>query len=319
MINLGILGCAEIAYRRFMPATKNIKDLNVIVVAEEYDTSKLTAFAEEYGVETETSFLNVINRKDIDAVYIPQPPALHYKWAKIALESGKHVLVEKPSTISYEDSKDLVNIAKKTKLALHENYMFQYHSQIEKIINLIDEGTIGEPRLYRANFGFPLRQANDFRYNKILGGGALIDAGGYTAKLATLLLGESIKVETAKFNYIDGYEVDMFGSASFVNDDGQVCQVSYGMDCFYQCSLEAWGNKGKLLTDRIFTAPPGYCPSVIVDTKDGRQEIRLEADSHFEKSILEFLQEIECDEKREKMYKEVIRQAKLLETMGRYR
>lgn len=312
-LNIGILGCSEIAYRRFMPAIQEVDEVDVLAVAEEYDPSKLDAFCKEYSLERENSFENLINRNDIDAVYVPQPPALHYKWAKRALECGKHVLVEKPSTTEYRLSEDLVNIANKKGLVLHENYMFQYHSQIHEIQRIIQRGEIGDIRLIRANFGFPLRGKNDFRYSAKLGGGALLDAGGYTVKLASIFLGNTIKVNYSKLMEIEGYEVDMYGSAVLSNDEGCVCQVGFGMDCHYQCCLEIWGSQGRLYTDRIFTAPPGYEPIVIIEKAERTEEVRLSADWHFCHSIDEFYQETLDLDKRNQMYDEILLQAKLVE------
>ena len=315
MVRLGILGCSDIAFKRFMPVVGNIDNLKVVAVGEEYDMKKLEPFCREYNLEGEDNFEHLIAREDIDAVYVPQPPALHYKWAKQALENGKHVLVEKPSTISYKYSKALVDIAAEYDLTLHENYMFQYHSQISSIKEIISSGEIGEIRLIRADFGFPIRNQNDFRYNKALGGGALLDAGGYTVKLATLLLGENVEVDTAQLNYLPGYEVDMYGSASLSNSDGQVCQIGFGMDCAYQCSLEIWGSRGRLYTNRIFTAPDGYKPLIKVETSKGIKEIILAADSHFQHSIERFMAGIIDREVRREMYNEILLQADLVEAI----
>lgn len=112
MVRLGILGCSEIAYRRFMPAVLECDGLEVVVVGEEYAPVKLKEFCEKYSLETTTSFDEIINRSDLDAVYIPQPPALHYKWAKKALEHGKHVFLEKPSTTGFHGSEELVCLAR---------------------------------------------------------------------------------------------------------------------------------------------------------------------------------------------------------------
>ena len=315
MIRLGIIGCAEIAFRRFMPAALAVEGLKVVAVAEEYAPAKLESFKNEYGLETMTSFQELIDREDIDALYIPQPPALHFKWAKAALEAGKHVLVEKPSTTSLEDSKALVDLAASKGLALHENYMFIYHSQIAQIKEMVARGKIGDVRLIKASFGFPMRAANDFRYNKALGGGALLDAGGYTLKLATSFLGDTVRVTTAQMNYLEGFEVDMYGSASLVNDSGLVCQVSYGMDNAYRCSLEIWGSTARLTTNRIFTAPENYEPVVFIENNDGRQEIKLSKDSHFSHSIEAFLNEIGDASSRDKMYNEITLQAGLVEAL----
>ena len=317
MINLGIIGCAEIAFRRFMPASLQVEGLKVKAVAEEYAPEKLQLFKDEYGLEGEQSFEKLIGRDDIDALYIPQPPALHYKWAKKALEAGKHVLVEKPSTICYRDTCDLVETARRTGLALHENYMFAYHSQIAEIRKLIDAGEIGDIRLITAQFGFPMRAQNDFRYNKALGGGALLDAGGYTLKLATILLGPSIKIDAAKLNDIPGFEVDMYGSATVSNDDGVVCNVGFGMDCGYRCSLEVWGSKGRLFTNRIFTAPETLEPTVVIETGEGKKEITLAKDMHFKHSIEHFIAETTSEEERSKVYDAIVLQSRLVEDVRR--
>ena len=313
MIRLGITGCAEIAFRRFLPAASQVDGLEVVAVAEEYSPDKLQLFEKEFGLEGLKSFDELISRSDIDALYIPQPPALHYKWAKKALESGKHVLIEKPSTTSYSDSLDLVKTAESNGLALHENYMFTYHSQIGAIKKMLDDKVIGDIRQISAQFGFPMRAQNDFRYNKNLGGGALLDAGGYTLKLATLLLGNTIKVDSAHLNNLDGFEVDMYGNVTVSNDEGTVCFLGFGMDCGYRCSLEVWGSKGRLYTNRIFTAPDTVEPVVYIETADGTTEKKLEKDSHFKHSIEEFLSEISDPEKRSKMYEQILIQSKLVE------
>lgn len=311
-MRLGIVGCSEIAFRRFMPAVEMVEGIEVVAVAEEYDQSKLEPFCKEYKIEGMDSFEQLIQREDIELVYVPQPPALHYEWARLALLAGKHVLIEKPSTIQYTDSEKLVHLAEEKGLALHENYMFQYHSQIEQIKNMISEGMIGEVRNLRCDFGFPMRAANDFRYNKQLGGGALLDAGGYTAKLATLFLGSTIRVDAARLNMLPDFEVDMYGSVQFSNEAGVVCQSSFGMDNGYRCSLEVWGSKGRIYTNRIFTAPENYNPVVFVETAQKKEEIILDTDIHFKKSIEEFVDQIKNVEKRKKMYDEILLQAKLV-------
>ena len=313
MIKIGILGCAEIAFRRFLPALMENKEFECVCIAEEYDKSKLEQFEKEFGIKSAESFQSIIEDENIDAVYIPLPPALHFPYAKAALEHGKHVFVEKPSTISYEQTSELVELARKKNLVLQENYMFQYHAQIAKIQKLLKEGLVGEIRLMKASFGFPLRAANDFRYNKALGGGALLDAAGYVTKLARLMLGSTVKVDTATLNGLEGYEVDMYGSATYSNEEGDVLQGSFSMDSYYQCCLEVWGNKGKAFTNRIFTAPPGYTPILELETNEGKQQIELPQDAHFAHSIEKFAEAFKEDTLRLKMYEDLLIQARMIE------
>lgn len=281
------------------------------ILAQEKE--KAQVFIDMYGGKLYSSYKEIIESTEIDALYIPLPPGLHYKWARKALENGKHVLVEKPSTILANDTRKLVEIARKKGLALHENYMFVFHEQLRVLQEYVNAGNIGDIRLIRISFGFPKRKENDFRYNQELGGGALIDAGGYVIKYAAMLLGDSAHIKTAQMNYNPKCEVDMYGSATMVNNEGMVAQLAFGMDNSYKCDLEIWGSKGNLFSGRILTAPAGFVPNMIITSSENKEKIELPADDTFLKSI-EYFGECICNDSiREQEYKDVIRQAEHIE------
>ena len=314
MIKIGIICPSEIAFRRFLPALQKANDkiqfaaigiaspeewfgdLSVVSTdqieeQQSRERAKAQTFIDQYGGEIVVGYGALVSCEDIDAVYIPLPPALHYKWAKLALEAGKHVFVEKPSTTCLKDTDSLIEIASQKQLALHENYMFVYHDQLKALDEVVKNGEIGDVRLYRISFGFPMRQLNDFRYNRKLGGGALLDAGGYCMKYANYLLGESAKVVTAQANDIDGFEVEMYGSATMVNDKGTVAQIAFGMDNDYKCDIEIWGSKGTITSGRILTAPAGFVPNYTIKKNQDYETRNLPADDAFLKSIERF---VEC-------------------------
>ncbi|MGM9978887.1 MAG: Gfo/Idh/MocA family protein [Clostridium sp.] len=311
MFKIGILGGADIAYKMFIPALNKIDNIKCIGIASN-TKEKREKFLREYNIPIFSTYEEIINNSNIDGVYIPLPPTLHYKWAKLALENGKHVFLEKPSTINYNLTKELVELSNKNNLVLFENYMFQYHSQLEKIMSIISSGQLGKIRLYKSSFGFPKRAAEDFRYNKDLGGGALLDAGGYVVKLATLLLGKSIKVLSAESQKDDNYDVDIFDSVMFANDEGTVLQGSFGMDCQYQCNLEVWGSKAKLSTGRIFTAPDEFEPTIIIEEGSEKVKIKLKSDNHFKKSIEHFLSAIENKDEEKSIKDALLLQSRLV-------
>lgn len=333
-MRLGIICPSEIAMRRFMPAIEQIPELKFVGIGvcsatERYgnsvvDTEKAQAaissqreraeqFISMYGGKIYDSYESLVTSGEIDCVYVPLPPALHYRWTRKAILAGKHVLVEKPATISYEESKELVALARQYGVALHENYMFAFHKQLTAIDDLVKSGEIGEVRLYRVSFGFPMRQADDFRYKAELGGGALIDACGYTIKYASMLLGEDAYVQYAQMNHLEGFEVDMYGSGALSNPSGTTVQIAYGMDNNYKCELEVWGSKGCLSTGRVLTAPVGFEPDVIIRKGNVDEVRKLPADDAFGKSIHRFLSCIEDTEVRKKNYEEILLQAKLVE------
>lgn len=335
-VRIGIICPSEIALRRFMPALQQIEELQFVGIGvctakERFEESELDmdtvekalksehdkaqVFIDQYGGKLFESYETIVSSDEIDAMYIPLPPALHYKWAKMALDRGKHVLVEKPSTLSAADSKSLVDLAASQELALHENYMFAFHKQLDAIDEIVNSGELGDIRLYRISFGFPRRAANDFRYNKALGGGALIDAGGYTIKYATRLLGKTAEFKYKQLNYINEYDVDIYGSAALVNNTGVTAQIAFGMDNSYKCELEAWGSKGCLRTRRVLTAPAGFVPEVTIKIGNETQSRKLPLDDSFQKSIRHFLRCITDTELRESTYEEIVKQAEMIDCM----
>jgi len=316
MLKFGVIGAADIAYRRFLPALKKNTSVRFIGIASR-DPEKAQSFANEFGGKKYGDYEQLLSDTDIDAVYIPLPPALHYHWAKRALESGKHVLLEKPSTTNYENTEYLVELAKTKNLTLNENYMFLYHRQLTVIQDILNNGEIGKLRLIRAAFGFP-RLANDnFRYNMELGGGALLDCGGYPVSLAALLLGEKISVTSSNLCYSDEFGIDLYGSVSLENTNGEVAQISFGMDNYYKCELELWGSTGYIKAPRIFTAPPDYDAPIIVETSGNSKTLTV-MDDQFLNSIEIFCQAVNNAEMRERFYLQILRQIKIINEIKAY-
>ena len=313
-MKIGILGTSEIALRRFLPALSKCKSFTYVGVAtRDINNEKAKVFQNMFGGKIYDGYEALINDSKIEAVYVPLPPALHYEWGKKVLESGKHLLLEKPSTTNYEDTVKLINLAKEKNLAVHENYMFIFHNQLESILEIVNKGTIGDVRLYRIAFGFPRRAVGDFRYIKELGGGSLLDAGGYTIKLASILLGKSAKITTSHLNYTNEYDVDLYGTVTMINDNGLTAQLSFGMDNSYKCELEIWGSLGCFKTNRILTAPVDFKPSAEVIIGNEIKEIILPSDDTFFKSINYFYECIINNKTREKNYKEITKQANFIQ------
>ncbi len=287
-MKIGILGASEIAFRRFLPALTKCPELEYAGVASRTE-GKAEKFVLAFGGRAYASYDELIEDESIGAVYVPLPPALHHEWGKKALLAGKHLFMEKPFTTNLTDTQALLDLAVERGLAAHENYMFLYHSQLARIREMISDGTLGEIRLYRMAFGFPKRAEGDFRYKRALGGGALLDCGGYPARLALELLGETARVVQARLVQPEGYEVDLYGSAVLENDIGQVAQLAFGMDNSYKCELEVWGSKAALLASRVFTAPDGFAPQLQITGAQGTQRLTLPPDDSFEGSIKRFI------------------------------
>jgi predicted dehydrogenase len=280
MLRVGILGCAKIAVRSLIPAFFEHPRFILVGIASR-TPAKAVAQAERFAC-TPTDYDGLVTAKDIDLIYVPLPTGLHAEWVEKCLQAGKHVLCEKSLATSQADVERLVSIARHKQLLLIENFQFRFHSQHRLIRSMVDSGAIGELRCFRSSFGFPpFSDRSDIRYSLALGGGALLDAGAYTLKAASFILGNSVRVIAASLCQPRPSEVDLGGGAYLVSDIGVMGQVSFGFDHFYQCNYELWGSKGHLIAKRAFTAPPGFEPEVLLSTRTGTESIKLPADDHF--------------------------------------
>lgn len=290
IIRTGVLGGASIAERYIIPAIVQMPEMFKLVGVASRTEENATRFANKFNTEGITGYQKLIELDDIDAVYIPLPNGLHYEWVKKALESDLHVLVEKSLACSYSEVEELSRLARSRNLALIENFQFRFHSQLQEIQSILNSGRIGELRCIRSSFGFPpFPDEDNIRYNKELGGGALLDAGAYTLKASQIFMGLDCKVTSASAFIDEAKSVDIWGGG-FVQDNTSdlFSEIAFGFDHHYQCSIDLWGSKGKLSTNRIFTAPPGYEPTLKIENQNGIEELKLEPDHHFRNMLYYF-------------------------------
>lgn len=312
-INIGILGCANIAQRFILPTLKEMDEFNILGIGSR-TKEKADKFAKEFDTKPLYSYESILEIENLDAIYIPLPNSIHYDWIKKALEKNLHVLVEKSMSCDYDEVVELNNIAKKKNLVLIENFQFRFHSQLQYIKDLVNNGKIGKLRNIRASFGFPpFSDTNNIRYKKELGGGALLDAGAYPLKISQIFLGDDITVQSASLDTPLDKEVNIWGSAYIKQNNGKLAsQIAFGFDHFYQNSLELWGTKGKIYTNRIFTSAPGFEPTIEIETNDGKEIEILQSDNHFKNMLKHFYNQILTKENINDEYLQNINQARLI-------
>ena len=278
-IKVGILGCANIARRSLIPAFHAHSAFELWAVASR-DAEKARGVVAPFGCRAMT--YDDLVRSDVDLVYIPLPNALHYAWVMKCLDAGKHVLCEKSLGCTFDEVQDMVNLSRSRGLFLMESFQWRFHSQTRTVKEIVASGMLGAIRCFRSSFGFPpFPDRENIRYQKALGGGALLDAGAYTVKAATEFLGPDVKVRAATLRMDAERGVDLGGSIYLERADGVVAETAFGFDNFYQCNYEIWGSKGKLTARRAFTAPPGFEPEIVLEVAAGVEVQKLPADDHF--------------------------------------
>jgi predicted dehydrogenase len=286
MIRVGALGCSEIGWRRTLPAVATCADTVVQAVASR-DPDKARRCAERFGCVA-TTYEELLERDDVDAVYVPLPTALHASWGSRVLRSGKHLLVEKPVATTAAEARELVDVADENGLVLWENFTSVRHSQHERVQQLVTAGRLGTLRSLAASFCIPPLRDTDIRYVASLGGGSLLDVGVYPIRLALLLLGDDLTVVGSTLRYDPARDVDVAGQALLVSGTGVLANLQFGFEHTYGSQYSLWGSTARLHLDRAFTPQASWQPVVRLDEQDHGEELVLRADDQFLRSVEEF-------------------------------
>ncbi|KAG6897822.1 hypothetical protein C0992_010626 [Termitomyces sp. T32_za158] len=190
-LKFGVLGAATIAPISIVSPVKNHPETTLYAVAAR-DKAKATAFAQKYGFEKAyggpNGYQELIDDPEIDAIYNPLPNGLHYEWTMKALAAGKHVLLEKPSADTAEETRQMFDLAEKKGRVLLEAFHYRFHPAIQRVKAIIDSKELGDIKHISASLSVPLGpKTTDIRYDYALGGGSLMDMGCYTLNVIRYL------------------------------------------------------------------------------------------------------------------------------------
>ncbi|MER6382159.1 Gfo/Idh/MocA family oxidoreductase [Streptomyces sp. NPDC001250] len=279
-LTIGVLGTSSFAGRRMVPALHGCPDIRLGAVAGR-DAARAERTAAAWGCSFHASHEELLARPDVDAVYVPLPNSLHAAWVRRALQSGKHVLAEKPLTTDPHATAELFDLAADSGLVLRENYAFEHHVRHRTARDLVAQGCIGQIRHFSSSFCIPPLLADDIRYRADLGGGALLDAGVYPIRAAQYFLGDDLTVAGGVLRWDSHHGVDVGGSALLRRADGVTAVLTFGFQHRYGAEYEVWGSAGRLGTERAFAVGPTEVPTLRVEDGDGTRRTELDAQDQY--------------------------------------
>ncbi|MFF4949545.1 Gfo/Idh/MocA family protein [Streptomyces chattanoogensis] len=286
-VRIAVMGLASIARRRLLPAMAACPDVEIVAVASR-DADRAREAARAYGCRAVHGYDGLLDRADVEAVYVPLPSSLHARWTEAALRAGKHVLVEKPLADDAGRAAALLASARSAGLVLRENVMFVHHGQHAAVRGLVEDGAIGQLRSFQAVFTIPPLPDDDIRYDPDLGGGALADVGVYPVRAAQHFLGPDLAVRGAVLTAGPGRRVETSGAALLTADGGVTAQLSFGMEHAYRSAYELCGSEGRIRIDRAFTPPADHEPVVRLTRASGTERIRLPAEDQVASAVAAF-------------------------------
>jgi predicted dehydrogenase len=178
-IRWGVLSTANIGLKKVLPGMQQGEYSSIDAIASR-DLSKAKEAAAKLGIPTAYgSYEELLADPNIDAIYNPLPNHLHVPWTIKAAEAGKHVLCEKPLSLTVAEAETLLAVRARTGVKIGEAFMVDCHPQWIRLRELLDEGRIGELRSVLGYFSYYNVNADNIRNKVDVGGGALMDIGCY--------------------------------------------------------------------------------------------------------------------------------------------
>lgn len=177
-LRLGVLGAARITPTAIVAPSRT--GLARLIAVGARDESRARSFAEEHGFEKVCdSYREVIDDDEVEAVYNALPNGLHAEWNLAAIAAGKHVLSEKPSASNAEEAAKVLDAVNSSRVKFMEAFHYRYHPVMQKMIDLVSSGQLGEIYHVEVEAGVPLTDPEDPRLSFDLAGGSLMDIGCY--------------------------------------------------------------------------------------------------------------------------------------------
>jgi len=280
-VRVGVLGCSDIARRKFMPALAKCDRAELSAVS-----SRSRIKADQFAGGSDClrlSHQELLASPAVDLVYLSLPNHLHEEWAIRTLEAGKHLICEKPLATSLQSAVRMLAAAVRHDRLLYENQMFLFHPQHALVKSLLASGRIGRVQALRCSFGFPLPPAGDFRLDPLQGGGAFHDLARYPLGAALHLLNGTPGGFRGQALWREGLNIAVHGTA--LTDAAESFSFSIAFGQQYESFYELIGEAGKIRLERAFTTPPDYGNRIMLTAADSVSWLSVPPADHFQLMI----------------------------------
>ena len=287
-IRLGILGAGRIV-ARVMKDMHLAQNVEITAIAAR-DLIRAQEAARQYHIpHAYGSYLELAQSPEVDLVYITTPHPFHMEQSILMMENGKHVICEKPMTISHHQTQRIMDCARKNNVFLMEAMWTRFLPSVRELMRLIREGAIGEVRNVFGQFSWSALDYDpeDRVFNPALAGGALLDLGVYPLMMCMHILGSDPE-KVQSMCRISREGVDMHTSVQMQYPNGTIAQFSCGMDAESNDSMQIFGSKGYI------SMPLHWQPKCFTLCPMGQDEKHFTFDDPGEPYHYEFDHAAEC-------------------------
>jgi len=264
-VRWGVLSAAAIGMKKVIPAMQHSDRSEVIAISSRdagraKDAAKQLGIAKAYG-----SYEELLNDPEVEAIYNPLPNHLHVPWSIRAAEAGKHVLCEKPISMTVAEARELIAVRDRTGVKIGEAFMVKTHPQWLRAKEIVASGEIGELRALMGVFSYFNRDARNIRNIPEYGGGALMDVGCYPITMSRFLYGEEPKRVVGTLERDPEMGTDRLTSAMLEFSAGHSVFTCSTQLVPYQ-KFQILGTRGRVELEIPFNAPPDRAARLYVDS-----------------------------------------------------
>ncbi|HEY9127226.1 MAG TPA: Gfo/Idh/MocA family oxidoreductase, partial [Acidobacteriaceae bacterium] len=221
LVRWGVLSTANIGTKKVIPGMQQCRFARVDAIASR-DLPKAQEAAGKLGIaRAYGSYEELLADPEIDAIYNPLPNQLHVPWTIKALEAGKHVLCEKPLSMTTAEAESLIAVRAATGKKVGEAFMIRSFPQWLRLRELLDSGVIGPLRAVYGHFSYYNVDPKNIRNNLESGGGALMDIGCYLIHAARYAFGQKPSRVVSSIDRDPQMHTDRLTSALMEFEGGQ--------------------------------------------------------------------------------------------------
>jgi len=238
----GIIGAGIIANK--MAEALKLDPNSILWAVASKSASKAEQFAKKHHVPHAFNYREMVASKEIDIIYVATTHNFHFENAKLALEHGKHVLIEKPFTVNAKQARGLVRIARARNLFLMEAMWVRFLPSLRLLKSKIQNNEIGKLKLFNISFGvFILPEYRKRLIDPALAGGVTLDLGIYPISFVCYLLDE-LPVEIKSMANFSASGVDETAVYSFRFPSGCLCAISTSYNLKMKHEAMIYGTRG---------------------------------------------------------------------------
>ena len=263
----GIISTALIGTAKVIPGMQQSPECEVVAIGSR-SLDKAKAAAAKLGIpKAYGSYEELLADPEIEAVYNPLPNDLHVPLSIQALEAGKHVLCEKPISMSVSELDALIAARDRSGKQCVEAFMVRHHPQWQRARELAKSGALGRVRAVSGLFTYFLRDPNNIRNIPENGGGGIYDIGCYPIVTSRYVFGEEPTRVAAIVERDPDFGTDRLASVLLDFPSGQAAFICSTQLVPYQ-RMHISGEKGRVEVEIPFNAPPDKPCRIFID--DGK-------------------------------------------------